>query len=380
MWGWVRRRWRGVVALAVLGAGVVWSALVWVGSAGGGRRGGSHFLTRFKTISVRIPLVIPAALLNVLRPPQRLHSTYERLLGTEVELQIVAGTAAQAQEAEQAALTEIERLTLILNRFDPDSELSRWQATPTPHTPLSLDLLNVLRLTDHWNTQSGGALHPGADAFGALWKHATFSGYPPTPSTLARQVSALRAEPWILHPNGSGTLLARYPIGLNALAKGYIVDCAASVASRCVGVRSVLVNAGGDLRVIGGRGVNVAVANPFTARDDAPPLTYVRLRGGALATSGSSHRGYRVGDEWYSHVIDPRSGYPVRDVPGVTVLAPECVTADALATILSVLPPQAGLALTASMPGCEALIITATGEQHATAGWKAAGRRRLLSR
>ncbi|WP_189098710.1 FAD:protein FMN transferase [Deinococcus knuensis] len=322
-----------------------------------------------------MPFVIPAALLNVLRPPQRLHSTYERLLGTEVELQIVAATHAQARDAEHAALTEIERLTLILNRFDPNSELSRWQAAHAPHVPLSLDLLNVLRLADHWNALSGGALHPGADAFGELWKQASLSGHPPTPATLARQASALRAEPWELHPDGSGTLIARYPIGLNALAKGYIVDCAATVASRCAGVRSVLVNAGGDLRVIGGRGVTVAVADPFTARDDAPPLTQVRVRGGALATSGSSHRGYQVGDQWYSHVIDPRSGQPVRDVPGVTVIAPECVSADALATTLSVLPFQAGLALAESLPGCEALIITAGGEQHATSGWRCAGPR-----
>ncbi|GGL12538.1 FAD:protein FMN transferase [Deinococcus radiotolerans] len=315
--------------------------------------------------------VILKVLGRALRGPHRLHATYERLLGTEVEVQVVARTAEQAHHAEQAALTEIERLTGVLNRFDPHSELRRWQARlGDTHVPLSLELLHVLRLADHWRTLSGGAFHPGADALGALWQQAQVLGAPPSAELLARGVSALRAAPWTLHADGSATLHAGGPLGLNALAKGYVVDRAALVASRCAGVRSVLINAGGDLRVIGAAQVNVLIADPFTARDDAPPAGRVRVKNQALATSGRAHRGFQVNGTHYSHVIDPRSGQPVQDVPGVTITAPECVTADALATILSVLGPQAGLTLMRTLPGCEALIITAAGQRHATPGWR----------
>lgn len=315
--------------------------------------------------------VIPTILRHVLRPPHRLHSTYERLLGTEVEVQVVARTAAQAEAAEQAALTEIDRLTRIFNRFDPGSELRRWQARPgDTHVPLSLELLHLLRLADHWRALSGGAFHPGADALGQLWQQAAATGQRPSPAALERQVSALRAAPWTLHADGSATLHAAGPLGLNALAKGYVVDRAALVASRCVGVRSVLINAGGDLRVTGPARVNVRVADPFTARDDAPPIARVQVRGGALATSGQAHRGFLVNGTHYSHVMDPRTGQPVQDVPGVTVTAPECVTADALATILSVLDIRAGLHLLSGLPECEALIVTADGQRHASPGWR----------
>ncbi|MDR6216814.1 FAD:protein FMN transferase [Deinococcus soli (ex Cha et al. 2016)] len=315
--------------------------------------------------------MIPTILRHVLRPPHRLHSTYERLLGTEVEVQVVARTAAQAEAAEQAALTEIDRLTRIFNRFDPGSELCRWQARPgDAHVPLSLELLHVLRLADHWRALSGGAFHPGADALGQLWQQAAATGQRPSPAALERQVSALRAAPWTLHADGSATLHAAGPLGLNALAKGYVVDRAALVASRCVGVRSVLINVGGDLRVTGPARVNVQVADPFTARDDAPPTARVQVRGGALATSGQAHRGFTLNGTHYSHVMDPRSGQPVQDVPGVTVTAPECVTADALATILSVLDVRAGLHLLAGLPECEALIVTADGQRHASPGWR----------
>ena len=130
-----------------------------------------------------------------------------------------------------------------------------------------------------------------------------------------------------------------------------------------------LVNAGGDLRTIGGPGLGVAVADPRTRRDDAAPLAQVRVQGGALASSGGAHRGYRVGETWYSHVLDPRTGQPVRGVQGVTVTAPTCAAADALATALSVLDVAAGLALAEQTPGAAALLLDQGGQLQASSRW-----------
>ncbi|WP_339095742.1 FAD:protein FMN transferase [Deinococcus sp. VB343] len=147
------------------------------------------------------------------------------------------------------------------------------------------------------------------------------------------------------------------------------MDRAAEAAFAAPGVRAVLVNAGGDLRTLGGSGLSVDIADPFTARADAPPIARVQVRNAALATSGSAHRGHRVGEVWHSHLLDPRSGQPVRDIPGVTVTAPDCATADALATALSVLSLPDGLNLVEGTPGCAALVVTRTGARYASAGW-----------
>ncbi|MVN85455.1 FAD:protein FMN transferase [Deinococcus sp. HMF7620] len=318
-----------------------------------------------------------ASLLGAARPTHRLHRTYQRLLGAEVAVQIVAGTREQAEQAEQDALNEIERLSAVLNRFDPSSELRRWLSCPgAERVPLSLDLTAVLRLTDHWRLQSGGALHPGADAYGPLWAQAVRTGQLPAPGQLQRLASALQAAPWTLHADGTATLHTQEPLGLDALAKGYIVDRAAAVASRGSGVRSVMVNAGGDLRVVGKAALKVLVPDPFTARDGAPPAAQVRLKDCALATSGSAQRGYQVGEQWYSHLFDPRTGWPVQAVPGVTVTAPDCATADALATAVSVMGVQTGLACVDAQPGCAALLVTADGQRHPSRAWRG----RLLAR
>ena len=78
---------------------------------------------------------------------------------------------------------------------------------------------------------------------------------------------------------------------------------------------------------------------------NAPPLTKVAIAGQGLATSGSARRGFRIDGRWYSHVIDPRDGWPVDRVASATVIAPDAATADVVATLLSVLPPVDGLAL-----------------------------------
>lgn len=303
------------------------------------------------------------------RRPYRLQSVYERMLGTEVEFQIIADTRAQAEHAEQIALAELAELTRVLNRFDESSELRRWLGQTGERVALSPALREVLHLADQWRTVTGGAFHPGADALGALWKAASERGVLPTEVELAQVAAQLHAPPWTLHGDGTATLHATYPLGLNALAKGFIVDAMAEIAKAQPGVQIVLVNAGGDLRTIGGTGLKVAIANAFTPRDDAPPTAHVRVQNGALATSGSAHRGYRIGETWYSHVLDPRSGQPVQDVPGVTVIAPDCATADALATALSVLDLGAGLQLADQTPNAAALIVTRDGREHRSTRW-----------
>ncbi|GAA5501541.1 FAD:protein FMN transferase [Deinococcus xinjiangensis] len=314
-------------------------------------------------------LSVLSRLLTQLRRPYRLHSVYERLLGTEIELQIVAESRPRAERAEQAALAELERLTAILNRFDPQSELRRWLARPHEQVRLSPELREVLRLADYWREVSGGAFHVGADAFGALWQAAAQQRQAPEAERLEQLISALQDPPWTWQKDGTLTLKATYPLGLNALAKGYIVDAMAEAAKSEDGVRAVLVNAGGDLRTIGGEGLTVQVADPRTAQDNAAPLARVLVRNGALASSGGAHRGYQVGHNWYSHVIDPRTGQPVGRVTGVTVTAPDCVTADALATALSVLDIPAGLELTEATPDAAALLLDHEGKKYTTSRW-----------
>lgn len=77
----------------------------------------------------------------------------------------------------------------------------------------------------------------------------------------------------------------------------------------------------------------------------------------------------RIGERWYGHVLDPRTGWPVAHVAAATVVAPDAATADALATSLTVLSVAEGMALVDGIPGVEALVVDRDGGHHRSTGW-----------
>ncbi len=134
-------------------------------------------------------------------------------------------------------------------------------------------------------------------------------------------------------------------------------------------VHGLLLNVGGDLCVRGDAPRSLGIAAPWADSESAEPLAILQVKDRAVSTSGSSQRGFRIGSEWYSHIIDPRSGMPVAAVSSATVVAPRSIDADALATICNVLDPEESLRLVRSLRGVECLIITAGRRVLRSAGW-----------
>lgn len=97
----------------------------------------------------------------------------------------------------------------------------------------------------------------------------------------------------------------------NAIAKGYIVDraCAAALAPGR-GLHGLLLNVGGDLRVRGEAPRTLGIAAPWADSESTEPIALLEVKERAVSTSGSSQRGFRINGQWYSHILDPRSGLP----------------------------------------------------------------------
>ena len=151
-------------------------------------------------------------------------------------------------------------------------------------------------------------------------------------------------------------------LNFNAHAKGFIADAAARAAFSVPGVREVMLNLGGDLCHLGRQSVLVGVEAPGSRSDSAAPAALVRLRGQALASSGSSHRG--------QHLIDPRSGWRVSSQRAASVLADTCAEADALATAFCVLSSAESLHLADALG--VGVLIFAEDKTHSNAVWQQA--------
>jgi thiamine biosynthesis lipoprotein ApbE len=145
-------------------------------------------------------------------------------------------------------------------------------------------------------------------------------------------------------------------IDLGAIAKGYAVDRAVN-ALRTAGVASCLINAGGQIYCLGtnaGQPWRVAVADP-RGKDIKK---YFDLTDKSIATSGDYEQYFMVGEKRFSHIMDPKTGYPSDSgVISATVIADDGLTADFLSTSLLVMGKRKGTEFLKRFPGVQAEII-----------------------
>lgn len=297
---------------------------------------------------------------------------HENVMGTSFELVVEARDEIAASRAEARGLAEVDRLTRVFSGYDASSEFSRWQSQSGGRSKVSSELFEVLQASDRWRSATGGAFDPRAEIFSQLWSVCEQEGRTPNTGELAAARSALAGPAWRLDSrSGTAERLKGAPLTLNAIAKGYIVEKACAQAMDTPGVRGLLINIGGDLRVCDAASRRIGVAAAVGDSESSSPVTWVEVRDRAVATSGSSQRGFRIGGRRYSHIIDPRTGLPAAGVLSASVVARSSVDADALATALNVLEIEEALRVVEAHPDAACLIVAADGRVFRSRRWSA---------
>jgi len=281
-------------------------------------------------------------------------------MGTETKMTVVMGANEQARargalERAERALRDVE---MKMSSWLDSSELSRFNTGPAGAvTPLSPETLQVLAAARTIAEDTNGAFDVTCRPIIELWKHAKKTKTLPDADALAAARAQSRWDDIELRAGGAVKRSATACVDLGGIAKGYGIDQAvlALIAS---GAAGGLVDVGGDTRCFGHRGKDgpwrVGVRSPFTAA--ATIFAVLSVEDGAVCTSGNYLRFAEIDGKRYSHIVDPRTGWPVDAAPSVTVVAKTAMTADAWATALSVLGP-AGLKLLPAGEGIEAMIV-----------------------
>ncbi len=297
-------------------------------------------------------------------------SNYENVLGTSLQLKILASSEAQAKQGEDLALAEIDREAKILSSWDVDSDFSRWFRTRNEPVRVAPELFEVLSLFDHWRDATHGALDASAETITRIWQTAAARQRLPSQTELDAGVASARRVHWTLDgASGTATHASDAPLAMNSFVKSYIVGRAADAALRGEGVHGVVVNLGGDLVVRGQWTEPVDIADPRSDEENAAPMARLAIRDRAVATSGDYRRGFVIGARHYSHIVDPRTGMPAERIISSTVVAPNPADAGALATAFSVLSPAESRELAATLPDVQYLLVTEDGERIASDGW-----------
>jgi len=288
-------------------------------------------------------------------------------MNTIVEIQVIESSrrAAEVQNAMDLAFDAIARVEQELSWFEPSNELARIRAArPGELIPVSPLLLGTLQHAEQLWRLTSGRYDVCAGPIIRAWGFGPGkTNREPTHAEIAEALRRSGMHNLALLPAQSAvsTCVAGVEIDVSSLAAGAAVDAAVDVLSRH-GLRSFLVNGGGEIRVCsdGDKTWRIGIQIPEeTARDsDYFHDRVISLKEGSISTSGSYRNFHKFGSNVYVHIVDPRSGQPLQsDTVSVTTWAPDCTSADAWSTALFTLPAEAALALTERMPDLECLIV-----------------------
>jgi FAD:protein FMN transferase len=234
-------------------------------------------------------------------------------------------------------LERIRQFDTTYSRFRPDSLVARVAAaTDGGRFDFPEDSVALFDLYDRLHAATGGAVDPlvGRD-LELLGYDRTYSLIPAS-DFLRAEVHAWGRATWSTDVVRDGTsLVTRRPlvIDVGAAGKGYLVDIVSEML-REAGLTQFVVDGSGDLRHSGGSGIRVGLEHPF---DPGQAIGVINLQGRALCASAVTRRAWGDG---LHHVLDARTGVPVRDVVATWVVADEAATADGLATALFFTTPE----------------------------------------
>ncbi len=270
-------------------------------------------------------------------------------MGTTLEISVYRPEAEAALGLEDltaahATIVEIdERLSLYKN----NSELNAVNAAAGKGVQsISSQFSDVLSASIHFGDLSGGALDVAIQPLIDVWGFYDVSNAEvPSKDEIAEVVNRVGID-HVRMDKGNGQVALASGAGLDfgGIAKGFAVDQAVEVL-KARGVPAGLINLGGNIRVFGavveGRPWRVGIRHPRENRI----IGQVNLTNGAVATSGDYDRYFIHDDKRYSHILDPRSGWPIENIFSLTVVAPDATTADALSTAAFVLGEKKGMQL-----------------------------------
>lgn len=281
-------------------------------------------------------------------------------MGSRFDITVVAKDSITAHHHIDIAVAEISRIEKLISSWDASSQTSEINRN-AGIKPVKVDAelfqlieraLSISKLTD-------GAFDISYASMDRIWKFDGSMTAMPSEKEIAASVSKVGFQNVILNKKNSTVFLKLkgMKIGFGAIGKGYAADKAKSLLI-AKGVSSGIINASGDMNTWGkqpnGNEWKVAITNPM---DKNKVFALLPITNGAVVTSGNYEKYVNFNGKRYTHIIDPRTGYPSSGIISVTVFAPKAELADALATSVFVMGIEAGLDRINQLPQIECIII-----------------------
>ena len=287
------------------------------------------------------------------------------LMGCGFSVTVVAKDSTEANAYIELAVNEMKRIERLISSWDPNSETSliNKNAGIKP-VRVSQELFNLIERSIGLSGLTDGAFDISFASIDKLWKFDGSMTTLPSEEAIKQSVQYIGYNNIVLNPDERTVFLKhkKTKIGFGAIGKGYAADKAKQLLISH-GVSAGIINASGDLNSWGkqpdGSDWTVAITNPMNKNHAFATLP---LENNAVVTSGDYEKYVEFNGVRYAHIINPKTGYPTKDIISVTVFAPKAELADALATSVFVLGKDVGINRINQLPQVECIIIDSDGK------------------
>jgi thiamine biosynthesis lipoprotein len=311
---------------------------------------------------------------------------YEDVLGTSMDVDIYGVEKLRADSALSKTLKEVQRLENILSTWKKTSQITQLNIAGKGEG-ISNELIQVISECEKWRSVSNKKFSCRMGKIKQLWLDAEKQQQVPDRIKVRYKAREIRGANLTIDINNNTVELEQsITLDLAGLAKGFIIDSASTYLRQLLpNATGIKLDIGGDAfywgKPVSGEHWKVLVAEPIFINDTSnindsrlskgeqnnPQV--INLQSMAIASSGHISRYREIERRKFSHILDPIDGWPMNDAPSATVIAPDAVTADAVATALSTQAVAQGIDWVNQLDNVEALIMLPNGLKIASKGW-----------
>ena len=290
-----------------------------------------------------------------------------KLMGSRFDITMVASDSITANTYIDDAVAEIKRIETLISSWNPDSQTSLINKN-SGIKPVVVDqeLIDLILRAIQISKITNGAFDISYASVDKVWRYDGTMTHKPTAEEISNSIAKIGYQNILVDKDAKTVFLKLegMKIGFGAIGKGYAADKTRKLLIG-KGVKAGIINASGDLTTWGkqpdGKDWMVGITNPLN-KDHV--FSWFPIIDAAVATSGNYEKFVEFDGVKYSHIIDPRTGYPSTGLTSVTIFAKSAELCDALATSVFITGVEVGLDMINQLKGVECIIVDAQNKIH----------------
>ena len=310
---------------------------------------------------IRITLLL--CTINISAQVQR--SRLVTLMGSRFQITLVDKDSISAERNIDQAIAEITRIENLISEWRPETQISQVnQNAGIKPVKVDKEVFDLTKKGLYFSKLTDGAFDISIVAMDKIWKFDDSMNELPSEQAIKESVRNVGYQNIILDSTNS-TIFLKNPgmkIGFGSIGKGYAADKTRDLM-KSMGVKAGIIDASGDISTWGnqpdGKPWAIGINNPF---NDHKMAAILYFKENAVTTSGSYEKYAEIHGKRYSHIMNPKTGYPSTGLTSVTITGPNATMANGFSTSVMVLGEKDGLKLLKPFPEYHYLLITDKGK------------------